>query len=48
MNALAPIIEQLKKEDNLSTQEILKMDMLDYNRQLVVRAQKRLKEQQLK
>lgn len=48
MNALAPIIEQLKKEDNLSPQEILKMDMLDYNRQLVIRAQERLKEQQPK
>lgn len=39
---LNKIMERLRKEDNLSIAQILKMDMFEYNKQLVERAAKEL------
>lgn len=39
---LNKIMERLRKENNLSIAQILKMDMYEYNKQLVERAGKEL------
>lgn len=38
------VMDEIKAEDNLTPHQILTMDTYEYNKQLVVRAQERIKE----